>query len=59
MFGDHGVQRGGVARTAGGYLRQLLEEDEPGVKIPRPAKTTLYDDLKALDAAKPDQKLYG
>jgi hypothetical protein len=48
-FGDHGIQHGGLPRTAGGYLRYLLEQDaEPGEIVDRPAKSTLYEDLKAL-----------
>ena len=44
-FGDHGVQRGGQARTPGGYLRQLLEEDagpgESWTAHPRAPSTTI------------------
>jgi hypothetical protein len=58
-FGDHGLQRGGLARTAGGYLRQLLEDAEPGAIIRRPSKSTIYEDLKALRAAAADQKQSG
>ncbi len=59
-FGDHGVQRGGQARTPGGYLRQLLEKGAgPGAIVDRPAKSTLYDDLRALRAAPADQKQSG
>jgi hypothetical protein len=50
-FGDHGLQRGGQARTAGGYLRQLLEQDAgPGDIVRRPSKSTLHEDLKELRA---------
>jgi len=56
-FGDRGLQRGGAARTPGGYLRQLLEEDAgPGEIVNRPSKSTLHEDLKALKNASPDQK---
>ncbi len=58
-FGDHGVQRGGLARTPGGYFRQLLEQDAPGEIVRRPSKSTLHADLKALRAASRDQKLSG
>ena len=59
-FGDHGVQRGGQARTPGGYFRQLLEKDAgPGAIVDRPSKSTLHDDLRALRAASRDQKPSG
>lgn len=59
-FGDHRVQRGGQARTPGGYLRQLLEEDAgPGAIVQRPSKSTLYEDLKALRVASRDKKPSG
>jgi hypothetical protein len=58
-FGDHGLQRGGLARTPGGYLRQLLQQEAPGEIVHRPAKSTLHNDLKALKAAPPDQKPSG
>jgi hypothetical protein len=59
-FNDHGVQRGGQPRTPGGYLRQLLEQDDgPGGTVRRPAKSTLHKDLEALRAADPAQMLSG
>lgn len=58
-FGDHGLQRGGQARTPGGYLRQLLEQAEPGGIPRRPSRSTLYEDLKALRAARHDKKPSG
>ena len=59
-FGDHGLQRGGQARTPGGYLRQLLEQDaEPGDIVRCPPKSTLHEDLKALRADSRDQKPSG
>ncbi len=48
-FGDHGLQRGGLARTPGGYLRQLLQESaEPGEIVRCPSKSTLHEDLKEI-----------
>lgn len=58
-FGDHGVQRGGLPRTPGGYLRQLLEQEAPGEIVRHPSKSTLYEDLKALRAVPRDQKPSG
>jgi hypothetical protein len=59
-FSDHGLQRGQIARSPGGYLRQLLEESaKDGELVTRPSKSTLYEDLKALRAASPDQELSG
>jgi hypothetical protein len=59
-FGDHGVQRGGLPRTPGGYFRQLLEQDAgPGEIVRRPSKSTIYEDLKALRTASRDQKPSG
>lgn len=59
-FGDHGLQRGGQARTPGGYLRQLLEQDAgPGEIVQCPSKSTLHEDLTALRAALQDQKQSG
>jgi hypothetical protein len=59
-FGDHGVQRGGLARTPGGYFRQLLEQDaEPGDIVRCPSKSTLHEDLQALKAASREQKPSG
>jgi hypothetical protein len=59
-FGDHGVERGGTARTPGGYLRQLLEEDAgPASRVQRPSKSTLHEDFKALRVASRDQKPSG
>jgi hypothetical protein len=59
-FGDHGVQRGGQARTPGGYLRQLLEQGAgPGAIVDPPSKSTLHDDLKALRAASRNQEPSG
>ena len=58
-FGDHGVQRAGLPRTPGSYLRQLLEQEAPGEIVHRPSKSTLYEDLKALRAASQDQKPSG
>ena len=58
-FGDHGVQRGGLPRTPGGYLRQLLEQEALGEIVRRPSKSTLHEDLKALRAALRDQKPSG
>lgn len=56
-FGDQGLQRGQQPRTPGGYLRQLMEETaEVGQPVPRPAKSTLHADLKALRNLVPDQK---
>jgi hypothetical protein len=55
-FGDHGVQRGGLPRTPGGYLRRLLAREAPGEIVRRPSKSTLHEDLKALRAASRDQK---
>ena len=56
-FGDHGLQRGGQARTPGGYLRQLLEQDAgPGDIVRCPSKSTLHVDLRALRGALPDKK---
>jgi hypothetical protein len=57
--GDHGVQRGGLPRTPGGYLRQLLKQEAPGEIMRRPSKSTLYADLKALRAASRNQKPSG
>ena len=59
-FGDYGRQRGGLARSPGGYLRQLLEEAaEPGKILRCPSKSTLHEDLKALRAGTADQKVSG
>jgi hypothetical protein len=59
-FGDHGIQRGGLARTPGGYLRQLLEQDAgPGGIVRRPSKSTLHEDFKALRSTSQDQKPSG
>jgi hypothetical protein len=59
-FGDYGRQRGGLARSPGGYLRQLLEEAaEDGGTVHCPAKSTLHEDLKALRAGTADQKVSG
>jgi hypothetical protein len=58
-FGDHGLQRGGLARSPGGYLRQLLEAAQPGAIVRRPPKSTIHEDLKALGAATADQKQSG
>jgi hypothetical protein len=59
-FGDHGVERGGRARTPGGYLRQLLEQiAAPAATVQRPSKSTLYEDLKALRVESRDQKPSG
>lgn len=59
-FGDHGLQRGGLARSPGGYLRQLLEQAaEPGEVVPRPSKSTLHADLTAVRSATREQKLSG
>jgi hypothetical protein len=58
-FGDHGLRRGGQARTPGGYLRQLLEDAEPGAIVRCPPKSTIHEDLKALGAATADQKQSG
>jgi hypothetical protein len=55
-FGDQGVQRGGLPRTPGGYLRRLLAREAPGEIVRRPSKSTLHEDLKALRAASRDQK---
>lgn len=56
IFGDHGVQRGGLPRTPGGYLRRLLAREAPGEIVRRPSKSTLHEDLKALRATSRDQK---
>lgn len=53
-FGDHTLQRGGQARTPGGYLRQLLEDARPGETVARPSKSTLHADLKVLREASED-----
>lgn len=53
-FGDHTLQRGGQARTPGGYLRQLLEDPRPGETVTRPSKSTLHADLKVLREASED-----
>jgi hypothetical protein len=59
-FGDYRRQRGGVAGSPGGYLRQLLEESaEPGEIVRCPSKSTLHGDLKALRAGTADQKVSG
>lgn len=59
-FGDYGRQRGGQARSPGGYLRQLLQEAaQPGEIVRCPSKSTLHGDLKALRADTPDQKASG
>jgi hypothetical protein len=59
-FGDYGRQRRGLARSPGGYLRQLLEEAaEPGEIVRCPSKSTLHEDLKALRAGTADQKVSG
>jgi hypothetical protein len=58
-FGDRGLQRGGLARSPGGYLRQLLEQAGAGEAVPRPSKSTLHADLKALRSAGPEQKRSG
>jgi len=50
-FGDHALQRGGRARTPGGYLRQLLEDARPGETVIRPSKSTLHADLEELRKA--------
>lgn len=51
-FGDHGLQRGGRARSPGGYLRQLLERGaDTGEVVRRPSKSTLHEDLKSLQDA--------
>jgi hypothetical protein len=55
-FGDYRWQRGGLARSPAGYLRQLLEEAaEPGETVRCPPKSTLHEDLtvSAGDAARP------
>ena len=59
-FGDYGLQRGGQARTAGGYLRHLLEQDAgPGDIVNCPPKSTLHADLNALRSASREQKQSG
>lgn len=58
-FGDHGVQRGGVPRTPGGYLRQLLEQARPGEIVRCPSKSTLHKDLEELKGGSRDEKPSG
>lgn len=58
-FGDHGVQRGGVPRTPGGYFRQLLEQARPGEIVRCPSKSTLHKDLEELKGGSRDQKPSG
>jgi len=58
-FGDHGLQRGGLARSPGGCLRQLLQQDAPGGTVRCPSKSTLHADLNALRAVSRDQKPSG
>jgi hypothetical protein len=55
----HGLQRGGLARTPGDYLRQLLEDAQPGAIVRCPPKSTIHEDLKALGTATADQKQSG
>ena len=56
-FGDHGLQRGGLARTPGGYLRQLLQESaEPGEIVRCPSKSTLHEDLKEIRRGRASKK---
>jgi hypothetical protein len=50
-FADHGLQRGQLARTPGGYLSQLLEEAaEPDKVVRCPPKSTIHENLKKLRA---------